>query len=78
MLLVVEKKHRLAIQKTVKLEDMKDEQWFLFDEGSGLRKPINKLFAGQNFKPKKIYSTNDGSLIRNLVIKEGGVAFLPD
>lgn len=78
LLLFVEKNHRLAKQKTVKLEDLKDEQWFLFEKGSGLRKPINELFAEQNFKPKKIYSSNDGSLIRNLVIKEGGVAFLPD
>lgn len=78
LLLVVGKEHRLAKRKKVKVEDLKDEKWFLFEKESGLRKPIDELLITNNLIPKNQYVTNDGSLIRNLVIKGEGIGFLPD
>jgi DNA-binding transcriptional LysR family regulator len=77
MLFVVGKDHPFAGKKKISLEDLKDEEWILFEPGSWLRNLTDKIFKLHNFLPKNIYETNDGAVIRSMVKNGEGISLLP-
>jgi DNA-binding transcriptional LysR family regulator len=77
MLFVVGKKHPLAYKKEVSLDQLKEDEWVLFEEDSWLRRRTNEIFSNHNFKPRKISESNDGAVVSSLIKDGVGVGFLP-
>ncbi len=77
MLFVVGKDHSLSKMSKVSLEDLKDEEWILFEKDSWLREKTDKIFSQKGFVPQKTSESNDGAIIRELIKNGAGVGFLP-
>jgi DNA-binding transcriptional LysR family regulator len=78
MLFVVGKDHRLANRKEVSLNELKEEDWVLFENESWLRRKTDEIFSHHKFTPKNMSESNDGAIIRSLIKDNGGVGFLPE
>lgn len=77
MLFVVGEKHRLAKRKIVRFNELEEEKWILFEEGSWLKRKTDEIFLRNNFKPKRITDSNDGNIVSSLIKEGEGVGFLP-
>lgn len=77
MLFVVGKDHPFAGKKKISLDDLKDEEWILFEPGSWIRHLTDKIFNQYNFVPTKTYEANDGAVIRSMVKNGEGITLLP-
>ncbi len=77
MLFVVGKNHRLADKKEIDLNELQNDEWIMFEEGSWLRRVTDELFSDHSFTPKKISDSNDGATVGALIKDGAGVGFLP-
>jgi DNA-binding transcriptional LysR family regulator len=77
MLFVVGKNHPLSGRREVRLKELQDKKWLLFEEGSWFRKKTNEIFARHDFEPIHFSESNDGATIFLLITDGAGVGFLP-
>jgi LysR family transcriptional regulator, carnitine catabolism transcriptional activator len=77
LLFVVGKSHPLAKKKEVKLSNLQNERWILFEEGSWIRKKTDEIFSRQSFDAKLITRSNDGAMIFSMISDGAGIGFLP-
>ncbi len=77
MMFVVGRDHRLAKRDSVGPRDVINENWALFEESDDLRATIDNSLAEAGIAPKSVYSTNDGSVISDLVASGEFVSVLP-
>ena len=78
LLLTVGRNHRFAKMKEISLEDLRNEEWVLFETGSLLRKTIEDNLAKDGIIPKIGYETNDGSLVVSMIAHDNRISFLPE
>ena len=77
MLLVVGRNHHLVGKKGIRLDDLKEEEWILFEKGSWLRNITHDIFCRHDIAPKNIFKTNDGATIFSMVKDGQGITMLP-
>lgn len=75
--LAVGKKHRLAKKGTVKVDDIRDERWILFERGASIRRATDAFFKEAGMVPEKALESNDTYFIKLMVERGLGVALLP-
>lgn len=74
---VVGRHHPLSKRDKISLHELENEKWILFEKGSWLRRVSERIFAIHGFKPKHIYDSNEGFIIRSLAENGEGIALLP-
>lgn len=77
MILTAGKNHPLAAKKEVTAKDLQIQEWVFFEQGNRLRRVAENFLKKAKISPKNIYETNDGSLIRFIVIHENKLSILP-
>lgn len=75
--LVVGTGHPLAKAKSVGLEELIEQKWILFEQGSWLRRESDKIFDRYGFSPKDLYESNDGGVVLNLIKDGFGIGLMP-
>jgi DNA-binding transcriptional LysR family regulator len=78
MILVVGKNHRLAGENEVTAADLADEEWILFEPENRLRESSDEFMKKAGIAPQNIFETNDGSLIRSMVVNSNKISMLPE
>jgi DNA-binding transcriptional LysR family regulator len=77
--LVIHPDHRLARKKTIRMGDLRDEDW-LFPT-LGPNSPTQKLFtaacAAAGYEPRIVFRVNDCEMLQGLVAAGVGIGFLP-
>jgi DNA-binding transcriptional LysR family regulator len=76
LLLIVAPDHRLAGNKSVSLEDLKDDPIIMKEAGSGTRKQVNNLFSEKGMIPNVLMETSNTEFIKQLVQRGEGISFL--
>jgi len=76
LLLIVAPDHRLAGNKSVSLEDLKDDPMIMKEAGSGTRKQVNNLFSEKGMIPNVLMETSNTEFIKQLVQRGEGISFL--
>jgi LysR family transcriptional activator of glutamate synthase operon len=71
-------KHRLALEQSIKLNDLKDETFVLFSSGYSLRPIVWDACKAAGFTPKIGFEGEDAGTIRGLVAAGMGVSLLPE
>ena len=69
--------HRLKDEKTITLEQLKDDDWVLFDSTFALRQIVLDSCMNEGFVPNIAYSTAQWDLLIALVREGLGVAIVP-
>jgi DNA-binding transcriptional LysR family regulator len=77
MILVVGKIHRLAQKQVVTADDLRDEQWLVYEPRNRMRMMSDDFLAKAGITAKNIYETNDGTLIRTMLTFGNAVSILP-
>lgn len=70
--------HPLAKKKRVSLEETLDYAHVYFSERSGLRAPVDNLFASISKTPQIAYETEEDFVVAGLVAAGFGIAVIPD
>jgi DNA-binding transcriptional LysR family regulator len=78
ILLVVGKDHDLAKKIDVTIEDLQNLDWVTFEAGNRLRLSSRDYVAKVGIVPKTVYETNDGSIIRTMVVHDNKISLLPE
>jgi DNA-binding transcriptional LysR family regulator len=78
ILLVVGKDHHLAKKADVTIDDLQDLDWVTFEVGNKLRLSSRDYVAKVGIVPKTVYETNDGSVIRTMIIHDNKISLLPE
>jgi DNA-binding transcriptional LysR family regulator len=68
--------HRLCRKGTVSIEDLKNENLILREEGSANRRIVEELFEAQGVAPSVLIETGNVDLIKELVKTAKGITFL--
>jgi DNA-binding transcriptional LysR family regulator len=77
LVLAVGRKHRLAKRGTVKVNDIRDERWILFERGASIRRATDAFFKEAGMVPEKALESNDTYFIKLMIERGLGVALLP-
>lgn len=77
LLFVAGKDHRLAGKEEIEIDDLQNEEWAMFETGHKLRTTVEEFIKKVGIKPKTIYDTNDGSVIRSMVKYNSKISLLP-
>ncbi len=70
--------HRLAGQESIRLEQLKDDPFVLFNEGYSLRTLVWESCRKAGFTPKIAFEGEETDTIRGLVAAGMGVSLLPE
>lgn len=70
--------HPLASCESIRLEQLKDEEFALFSEGYSLRNIVQKACEQVGFEPKVSFEGEETDTIRGLVAAGMGVSLLPE
>ena len=70
--------HRLAKNKTVKFDDLKDEKFILQQTGTYQHKKIYEQCAKCGYSPKVLLCTSQLKTIKQLVSNKAGISLLPN
>ncbi|PPA71077.1 LysR family transcriptional regulator [Jeotgalibacillus proteolyticus] len=76
--LIVPAKHRLASRKSVRLEEVKDEEFIMFNKDFALRDCIYSACREAHFEPRIISETSQLDFIEEMVASNMGVTLLPE
>ncbi len=76
--LVVSSSHRLSGQKEVKLEDLRDENFILFNEDFALHSRIISSCASAGFHPTIISESSQWDFIGKMAASKLGIALMPE
>ena len=77
LVVVLPQTHRLASQETIRMSDLRDEQFITYREGARLRELLDSAAAQARFEPTIVLESNESRRIRRLVARGLGVAILP-
>lgn len=77
LVLVVNPKHRFARQKSVKLEELGEEQLILFDRASSSYEFTKSLFQEEAIQKPKILELDNIEAAKRMVEHQIGISFLP-
>jgi DNA-binding transcriptional LysR family regulator len=77
LLLVTPPTHHLARRRKVAPKDLAYLPFILFEVGSGTRKVIDGLFAGENIEPTIVMDTENVEIIKAMVKTGLGVGIVP-
>jgi len=75
--LAVGKKHRLAKKGTVKVDDIRDERWILFERGASIRRATDAFFKEAGMVPEKALESNDTYFIKLMIERGLGISLMP-
>jgi DNA-binding transcriptional LysR family regulator len=78
VLLAVPRNHRLAVQKSVAVAALKDEEFVGLRAGFKKRDYIDTMCKEQGFSPRYVYEGDEPARINSLVEAGLGIAFVPD
>lgn len=78
LILVVGKDHPLAEKGEVNSEELKNQKWVMFEPGNRLRTSTDDYLTKIGVKPKNIYETNDGALVRSMIEYDNKISLLPE
>jgi DNA-binding transcriptional LysR family regulator len=76
LIVVVPPGHRLARNKTIRIEDLADEPMIMREMGSGTRKLVRGLFAARNFKPTCSIEASSTELIKTMIARGKGISIM--
>jgi DNA-binding transcriptional LysR family regulator len=76
VVLIAAPRHPLARRGTVTFQDLAKEPIIMKEIGSGTRKLVNELFAGNGRTPDILMETSNTEFIKQLVQRGDGVSFL--
>ena len=76
--LIVPSKHRLAHRKEVDLDELKDEDFIMFNKDFALRDCIYTACRKSHFEPKIISETSQLDFIEEMVASNMGITLLPE
>jgi len=74
--LVTSPEHRFAVEKSVSLEELKNEPIIIREEGSGSRYAILSLLRAHGVSPSVLIEAGSVEFIKEYVIKGRGISFL--
>ncbi len=77
MILVCPVGHRLAARKSIRLPELRDEQFIDHPRGWGTRTSIDRSFSAAGVQRQVAFEVGDTASVVNLVRHGLGVAFLP-
>lgn len=77
LLFVVGQNHPLAKRKEISADDIKNEEWVMFEPTHRDRVFAEESLSKIGVYPKDVFETNDGSLIKTMVARGTKVALLP-
>ncbi|WP_346884902.1 LysR family transcriptional regulator [Clostridium sp. UBA4395] len=75
--LIVHRSHKLASEKTVRLEELKEEQFVTLSEEYMLYNQIMHACKSKGFKPKIIFKSSQWDFVAKMVSINEGIAILP-
>ena len=78
LVLVVSEEHPLAVRTSVKLSELKEENFILLPQGSGSRAISMELCRKNGFTPKSVIECDDTISRQKYVAAGLGVAFAPE
>lgn len=78
LILVVGKDHPLAEKGEINSEELKNQKWVMFEPGNRLRTSTDDYLTKIGVKPKNIYETNDGALVRSMIEYDNKISLLPE
>ena len=76
--LCLPKSHRLAKNKVITFADLKDENFILQQTGTYQHQKTLELCTKSGYSPKVLLCTSQLKTIKQLVINEAGISFLPN
>lgn len=76
--LVVHKNHKLSKRKTVNIEDLKEQEFILFNSDFYLNDKIKNTCRDYGFNPNMIFETTQWSFIEEMLLNNLGICILPE
>ncbi|MDD3224952.1 MAG: LysR family transcriptional regulator [Clostridium sp.] len=77
-MIVLSPEHPLAKEKSISLQDLKDEKFVLLNNHYVHLNAFRKLSQFTFFKPKIIYKSNDLSILKGMIRERVGIGFLTE
>jgi DNA-binding transcriptional LysR family regulator len=77
LLLVTMPTHRLATRRKILPQDLADEPFVLFEEGSATRKVIDAFFVNEKIEPTVVMDTENVEIIKAMVKTGLGIGIVP-
>ncbi len=77
LVVILPREHRLSGRKTLRMEELADEQFISYREGSRLRELLVSAGQRAGFEPQVKLESNESMRVRRLVARGMGVAILP-
>ena len=74
--LVVHKNHKLSKRKTVNIEDLKEQEFILFNSDFYLNDKIKNTCRDYGFNPNMIFETTQWSFIEEMLLNNLGICIL--
>jgi len=76
--LVVHENHKLSKRKTVNIEDLKEQEFILFNSDFYLNDKIKNTCRDYGFNPNMIFETTQWSFIEEMLLNNLGICILPE
>ena len=76
--LVVHKNHKLSKRKTINIDDLKEQEFILFNSDFYLNDKIKNTCRNYGFNPNMIFETTQWSFIEEMLLNNLGVCILPE
>ena len=73
---VASSEHPLCAKKNISLHDLVNERFLVREKGSGTRKAIDRVFAGENLTIRPYMELGDTGAIKSAVIANLGISVL--
>jgi LysR family transcriptional regulator, transcription activator of glutamate synthase operon len=77
LVLILPRRHRLSGRERVRVEELSDEEFVSYREGSRLREVLVSAAQEAGFSPTIMLESNESQRVRRLVARGMGVAILP-
>jgi LysR family transcriptional activator of glutamate synthase operon len=78
LVLVVGRKHELAVKKKISAQEIEHERLILFERGASVRRATDNFFKQVEIKPDVAMESNDTYFIKRMVEKGMGISLLPN
>jgi DNA-binding transcriptional LysR family regulator len=76
--LVVHKNHKLSKRKTINIDDLKEQEFILFNSDFYLNDKIKNTCRNYGFNPNMIFETTQWSFIEEMLLNNLGICILPE
>jgi LysR family transcriptional activator of glutamate synthase operon len=75
--IAVAARHPLAARASVRMEDLRDEDFVIFRPGSSITNQLTRLAREAGFEPRVAFESVDSLTVRSLVAERLGIALYP-